>query len=346
MKLSTRDANAYFKRPDTSAAGCLIFGDDAMRVALKRQDLISALLGPNAEDEMRLTRMTAAELRSDGAMLLDAVKAVGFFPGPRAVLVEGATDGLSKTFAAAFEEWSDGDAQIIATAGRLTAKSALRKVFEGARLAYAAAIYDDPPDRAEIEDLLKAADLAAPGPDAMTELQALSRSIGPGDFRQTIDKLGLYKRGDPSALTSADIEAVAPLTRDVELDDILHATAEAETGAIGPILVRLSQQGVAPVTLCISALRHFRALHAAACHPNGAAAGLQAQRPPVFGPRRDRMARQAGRWGRDALETALSMLVETDLMLRSSTAAPQMAMMERTLIRLAMLPGRSAGARR
>ena len=40
------------------------------------------------------------------------------------------------------------------------------------------------------------------------------------------------------------------------------------------------------------------------------------------------------------LETAISMLVETDMALRSSTSAPQMAMMERTLIRLAMLPNR------
>ena len=44
MKLSPRDANTYFKRPDTSAAGCLIFGDDAMRVALKRQEFLKALL--------------------------------------------------------------------------------------------------------------------------------------------------------------------------------------------------------------------------------------------------------------------------------------------------------------
>ncbi|WP_224816848.1 DNA polymerase III subunit delta [Hasllibacter sp. MH4015] len=344
MKLSTRDANAYFKRPDTSAAGCLIFGDDAMRVALKRQDLMAALLGDNAEEEMRLTRLTGAELRSDGALLLDAVKAVGFFPGPRAVLVDSATDGLAKTFATAFEEWAEGDAQIIATAGRLTAKSALRKVFEGNKRAYAAAIYDDPPGRAEIEDMLKEADIIAPDRDAISDLEALARSIGPGDFRQMVEKLGLYKRGDATPVSAADIEAVAPLTRDAELDDILHATAEAETGAIGPILLRLGQQGVAPVTLCISALLHFRALHAAASHPNGAAAGLQAMRPPVFGPRRDRMARQAGRWGRDALEAALSMLVETDLTLRSGGSAPQMAIMERTLIRLAMLPGR--GGRR
>lgn len=340
MKLSTRDANTYFKRPDTSAAGCLIFGDDAMRVALKRHDLLAALLGEAADEEMRLTRMTAAELRSDNAGLLDAVKAVGFFPGPRAVLIEGATDGLSKVFIAAFEEWQLGDAQIIATAGRLTAKSALRKVFEGNKLAYAAAIYDDPPGRAEIEDMLKAAEVTPPDRDAMADLEGLARSIGPGDFRQMIDKLGLYKRGDATPVSPADIEAVAPLTREAELDDILHATAEAETGAIGPILMRLSQQGVAPVTLCISALRHFRALHFAAAHPNGPGAGLQAMRPPVFGPRRDRMARQASRWGRDALESALSMLVETDLTLRSASTAPQMAVMERTLIRLAMLPGR------
>ena len=43
---------------------------------------------------------------------------------------------------------------------------------------------------------------------------------------------------------------------------------------------------------------------------------------------------------RDALETALSLLVETDLTLRSASTAPQMAVMERTLIRLAMLQNR------
>jgi DNA polymerase-3 subunit delta len=94
------------------------------------------------------------------------------------------------------------------------------------------------------------------------------------------------------------------------------------------------------VTLCISALRHVGDRHAAACHPNGPAAGLQAQRPPVFGPRRDRMLRQAQIWGRDKLETAISLLVDTDLTLRSAQTAPQMALMERALIRLAMMPSK------
>jgi len=340
MKLSGRDASAYFRAPDQSAAGVLIFGDDAMRVALKRQDTLKALLGPNAEEEMRLTRLAAGDLRSDPAVLIDGLKAVGFFPGPRAVFVEGATDGLAPVFADGLAAWQPGDAQMVVTAGRLTAKSALRKTFEGSKTAYAAAIYDNPPSRAEIDELIKAADLPELARETQTDLEALAASLPPGDFRQTIEKLGLYKRNDRSAVTPADLDAVAPMTREAELDDILHATAEADQGAIGPLLARLSGQGVAPVTLCISALRHFKALHAAASHPNGPAAGLSAMRPPVFGPRRDRMQRQAQRWGQTQLEQALSLLVETDLTLRSATSAPQMAVMERCLIRLAMMPAR------
>lgn len=340
MKLTPRDVAAYVRKPDSSAAGCLIFGDDAMRVALRRQELLKSLLGDGAEEEMRLTRLAGAELRSDPATLLDAVKAVGFFPGPRAVFVEAATDGLAPVFATALADWRPGDAQIIATAGRLTAASALRKLFEGHKTARAAAIYDEPPSRAEIESLLREAGLTDIPQAAMADLETLARALPPGDFRQTVEKLGLYKRGDPTPLGPADIAAVAPLTLEAALDDVLNATAEAAQGSIGPILSRLSGQGVAPVTLCIAALRHFRALHAATCHPNGPAAGLQAQRPPVFGPRRDRMLKQAQLWGRDKLETALSLLVDTDLTLRSAQTAPQMALMERTLIRLAMLPAR------
>ena len=82
MKLSTSQANAYFVKPDTNAAGALIFGADPMRIALKRQQLISKLLGPAGEEEMRLTRLPASDLRKDPALLTDALKAVGFFSWP------------------------------------------------------------------------------------------------------------------------------------------------------------------------------------------------------------------------------------------------------------------------
>ena len=49
------------------------------------------------------------------------------------------------------------------------------------------------------------------------------------------------------------------------------------------------------------------------------------------------MGRQAQAWGMHRLEQALALLVETDLTLRSTSKAPQMAVMERALLRLAMM---------
>jgi len=338
MKLSTRDAAAYFAKPDPDATGCLIYGADPMRVALRRQQVIAALIGPAGEDEMRLARLSPADLRTTPAALIDEVKARGFFPGPRVVFVEDAGDGLAKTLAAALDDWRPGDAQIVVTAGILAARSSLRKLFEGHKTAFAIAIYDDPPGRAEIEAALTKAGLTGLPAAAMTDLEALARTLDPGDFRQTLEKLALYKRGDATPVSGADIAAVAPVSVEAALDDVLHVVAEARTAEIGPLMQRLTGQGVQAVGLCIGATRHFRTLYAAAADPGGPGAGIARVRPPVFGPRRDRMLRQAQAWGVVRLEQALQILTETDLTLRSAgQRAPQMALIERSLIRIAML---------
>lgn len=338
MKLSAREANGYFAKPDANKTGLLIYGPDAMRVALKRQEVIAALIGPSGEEEMRLARLPGGDLRKDPAMLDDAVKAQGFFPGPRVAFVEAATDAMTKTIAGALEDWQSGDAQIIVTAGQLNARSALRKLFEAHSNAYAVGIYDDPPSRAEIETELKRAGIDASDRDVMDDLTALSRDLDPGDFRQTLEKLALYKLNDPSPLSGEDINACAPTSTEAALDDIIHIVAEARSGEIGPIMRKLQAQGVQPVALCIAALRHFKTLYAAASDPGGAAQGIGKLRPPVFGPRRDRMLRQAQGWGVYNLESALSLLVDTDLKLRSAAqTAPAMALVERCLIRLAMM---------
>lgn len=337
MKLSTRDAPGYFAKPDPSSTGLLIYGSDAMRVALRRQEVIKALIGPEGEDEMRLARIQAAELRKDGTLVLDAVKAQGFFPGPRVAFVEDATDGLHDTIAAALSEWREGDAQIIVTAGQLTAKSKLRKLFEGHANAYATGIYDDPPSRAEIEAALGSAELKNVSGDAMSALTELARTIDPGDFRQTIEKISLYKRGDDSPLTADEVDLSAPQSVEAGLDDVLNIAADGRAHEIGPVLRRLEAQGVSPVGLCIGATRHFRTLHIVASDPGGAGSGIGKLRPPVFGPRRDRIQRQASNWGMHKLERALALLLDTDLTLRSTAQVPEMAVMERALLRLAWM---------
>ncbi len=338
MKLNRREADSYFDRPDVDKTGLLIYGSDAMRVALKRQQVIAALLGPGADEEMRLTRIPGADLKADAALLLDAIKAVGFFPGLRAVFVEEATETSGQAIIAALEEWEPGDAQIIVTAGQLKASSKIRKAFESHPAAYAVGLYDDPPSRDEIERSLSQAGLENIPRDSMSALTELANELSPGDFSQTLEKLSLYKRGDPSDLTIDDIDACAPISNEAALDDVLNVVAEGRTGEIAPMIRRLQAQGTNAVSLCIGATRHFRTLYACASDPGGAAQGIGKLRPPVFGKRRDRILRQAQGWGARKLETALTVLTDTDLKLRSAAqTAPAMALVERAMIRIAML---------
>lgn len=340
MKLSARDLTRLIAKPDPALAGILIYGQDAMRVSLKRQELVAAIVGPQGESEMRLERLAAGDLRRDAAQVLDAVKAQGFFPGARVLLLEGATDQSFDAIKSALGDWQKGDAQIVATAGALKASSKLRKLFEGATAAGAVAIYDDPPTREEIEADLTRAGLKRIAPEAMRDLTALARVLDPGDFRQTLEKIALYKHGDSAPLSPQEVADLAPASVEAGVDDLLHAVAEGESAQIGPLMVRLHAQGVAAVTLAIMAMRHFRALHAMNCDPGGPSAGIQRMKPPIFGPRRDRLLKQAQGWGLARTEAALATLTDADLTLRSSSNAPSMAVMERALIRLAMLARR------
>ena len=338
MKLTGRDTIQYFAQPDPAKTGVLIYGSDAMRVALRRQEIIRALVGSAGEEELRLSRISAAALRKEPALLQDAVKAQGFFPGPRVVFLEDTTDTIAKIIDATLQDWQPGDAQLIATAGQLASRSRVRKLFESHRNTYALGLYDDPPSREEIEATVKAAGLQALGQTAMTDLTTLSQMLDPGDFRQTVEKLALYMLDQDRPPDAVDIGACAPLSTEACLDDILNIVAEAKSGQIGPIMTKLKAQGTQPVSLCIGATRHFRTLYAAATDPGGAASGMARMRPPVFGPRRDRMIRQASAWGVPKLEVALTMLTDTDLQLRSAEQnAPAIELVERTLIRLAML---------
>lgn len=338
MKLSPQKAGAYFRSPEEARAGILIYGPDPMRIALKRQELIKALVGPNGDEEMRLSRISAAELRKDPAILNDAMKAQSFFPGPRVAFLDEASDSFAPIISNALEDWRDGDAQLVITAGQLRAGSPLRKLFENHPNAYAAAIYADPPSQSDIQMAVEKAGLPPLPRDIFQALMSLSRSLEPGDFQQTLDKIALYKLNDETPITIEDIELCAPLSHEAAIDDILNCVAEGKAQDIGPIMGRLVSQGIQPVALCIGASRHFKTLFKIATDPGGPGAGIGRLRPPVFGPRRDRLMRQAQGWGVSKSKKAVEMLTDLDLTLRSAgQTAPAAALTERALIRLAMM---------
>ncbi len=313
----------------------LISGDDGARVTQARADVLLVLLGPGAEAEMRLERIAAAELRRDPALLHDALKAVGFFPGPRAVLLEDATDGLAPAVSAALEARSEGDARLVATGTGLASKGALRKLFEGRRDSVAVILYDDPPTESEVQEMLRDAGLSRVEPAATDLLLSLAQSLPPGDFRGLMERLSLHEIGATGPLGAETVAALAPQAEEAEVDDLLAAVTEGRRERVPPLLARLAAQGVGPVAVAVQALRHFRALLSVASDPNGAQSGLNGLRPPVGGPRRQVLLRAAESWRRDRIEEALRTLVELDLQLRSGGGMPDRALLERALLRLA-----------
>ena len=338
MKLSPKEIPRFLENPDPSIAAILFYGSDTMRVALKRQEYLENFLGSTAEQEMRLTRLTGDDVLKDHTAAFDAIKSVGFFPGQRAVLIENSSDRASKIIFDCIEAWKQSDAQIVVTSGHLKPTSQLRKSFETSKRTLAIPIYDNPLTEIEIKTELTRAGIQINDPNIMTGLYSLSKELEPGDFRNTLEKIYLYKLSDKSPLTLQDISACSPISAEASLEDIIYTVSVGAASKISHILNRLEAQGVQPVSLCLSFQRHFKLLLRLKNHEGSPIEAISNQKPPIFGPKRSAILSQLRLWNIETLKVALACLVELDLNLRSvASNYPALAITERILIRVAML---------
>ncbi len=346
MKLAGREAEAFIERPRPVAL-VLLHGPEAGRVDHAARRLLDALLGPGAREEMRLERIEGAALRADPAALADAVRATGFFPGARAVHLAGATDGLAPILADLLDDWREGDATVVATAGQLAARSALRKLAEGHRQAVAIGLWPAAPDRAGVERALAREGLSAE-PEAAALLLQHAAEMEPGAFDALIERLALYHMGEDGPVRAEEVAAVAPQASEGAVDEAVAHLLRGDGAALGRTLRRLAAQGTSPVQIVIAATRTLTQLLELATAPEGPERAAARLRPPLFGPRRDAAIAAARRWGAARIEAALAQLVETDLALRSGRPLPLGALAERSLMRIALSLGardRSRGAR-
>ena len=338
MKLTNRDVLSFFKSPPKGITGVLIYGNDSMRVSDKRQQLLQSLLGSNADEEMRLARISREILKKEPEQAIDLCKAQGFFPGERALLIEEANETITDIIIKAVDAWKDGDATIVVTAGSLKPSSSLRKFFEQKKNTYSVPIYDNPMTKFEVEKIIAESGLQNVTQDSFAQLLTVASELQPGDFKQTVDKLALYKLSDEKPVTYQDIINCTPISNEADIDEVLSVILAGNEFKVSQILGRLSSQGTLPVTLIIAATRHFKALFSIISNPGGVNAGATALRPPVYGPRKEALTNQAQKWGPVKIKTVIKILTATDLQLRSSNQqAPKMVLVERLFIRIAML---------
>jgi len=160
-----------------------------------------------------------------------------------------------------------------------------------------------------------------------------------GALARLIETIATYALDREDPVDARELGELLPEAAESQLDRLVGAVAEGRADAVGPLIARLGAAGVGPVSMLIAAGRHFRLLLGLATAPEGVGSALGRLRPPVYGPRRDALAAQARRWDRGRLEAAVRLLFQADRRLRSPGDRPDKALVERCMIRLAMMAG-------
>ena len=340
VKLSARDAKRFLRNPDPDCGAVLIYGPETMRIADYAKRTIDAVVGKDGRKEMRVDRVDAETAVSDAGFLSNLLKSAGFFSGKRAVQLDGASDAATNAVSYALGQRGEGDAFLVVTAGSLRPASSLRKCFETHKHAMCAPVYADAATPMEIRELTERAGIRDVSSSASTDLSALAQAISPLELGQVMEKLALLKGRDGQAITPEDVQACAPATSEVQIDQLVELVASRDADRVGPAFSQVVGRGNSPVSICIAATRFFRRIHQVACDPAGPEAGVTRLRPPVLGPRRDRMLAHANRWGTRGAEAAIRELIMTDRLLRSGRKYPAKEFVEHALIRVAMMRSR------
>jgi DNA polymerase III subunit delta len=316
VKPAAGQIEPFLRGPDPQTRAILLFGPDAGLVR-ERAETAARSVCSDLRDPFRVAELTAATLAADPARLADEAAQIGLMGGRRVVRVREAGDALAALFGRLLDN-AAADALVVAEAGDLPARSALRRVFEESPRGAAIGCYPDSArDLAALIRETLAAERINAGRDV---IEFLVGQLG-GDrlwTRSELAKLALYA-GEGGDLELDDVRAVVADTAALSLEDAVLAAAEGDIAALDRALDRVFQEGESPVSAIRALLRHLQRLHALAARIAAGAAieeTIRAARPPIFYKRQDSYRRQLARWSEAHLRLALEQAAEAEFRMK------------------------------
>ncbi len=347
MKIDYKSVDRFLKAPDPAARAILVYGPDDGLVRERGAALARGVVA-DLKDPFRIAEFSGDALVADPAKLVDEAAALAFGGGRRVVRVRGCGNAATSAFKS-FLEAPKGDALVVAEAGELDARSALRKLFEGADNAAALACYPD--EGRDLAAVIRAT-LQQEGARASDEALAwLAERLG-GDRAATrgeLAKLALYA-GKGVEIDLAAARAVVGETAELDADDAALAAALGDVAALARVLDRLDAEGVHAVAVLRAAQRLFTRLHLCACHvAEGAEIGaaMAKLRPPVFWKEQEPFKRALRRLDARALARAIALLLAAEGSAKSGLGRAGTLAAQRALYAIAGAPAaRSRAAAR
>lgn len=345
MKIDTRSADRFARAPTKSCV--LVYGPDQGLVRERSRTLLQAVLGKDIGDPFRMTELTGTQVGSTVGVLLDEAAALSLIGGRRVVRVVAAGDSQAEAFAALLHARAgrvpDQESLVIAEAGELGPRSALRRLFEESADGASVACYADEGDglmsfaEAALGELGHRAEPAA--------LEWMARALG-GDraiIRRELEKLSTYV-GPSNPVTVADVEACLGDSAEIDVDDAAVAAATGDLAGLDRAVARSYSAGQSPITLLRALGRELSRLHQAAGAIAGGASvdGAMAQmRPPVFFKIKPAYERALRSWRAEDLLRAIEMVADAEVQCKSG--APDESVVWRTALRIAHAARRPTG---
>lgn len=335
MKVAGARVEALLRNPDPGISVVLLFGPDQGLVR-ERAEALAATIIDDPSDPFRSVELAPTTVKSDPARLADEAAAISFGGGRRLVRIRGAGEEVTAAVKNYFETGTTASSLVVIEAGELSARSTLRKLLEGAKEGAAIACYGDDSRslHAVVAETLRQHDLTATR-DAMAYL---CDHLGSDRVvtRTELQKLALYK-GGPGEVTLEDATACVGDSAATSLDGVVFGTAGGDPIAVDRALGRVYSEGMAPVTVLRTVMRHFQRLHLV----RGLVAkdipldkAMTRLKPPVIFLRTDAFRAQARAWSESRIARALELLLEAEGECKT-TGMPDQAVCSRTLLRIA-----------
>ena len=319
MKLAAGQIDGFLRRPDPQMRAVLLFGPDAGLIR-ERADMLARAICPDLRDPFRVAELTGAIVAADPARLGDEAAQISLMGGRRVVRLREAGDALAP-LVGRFLADTAADALVIAEAGDLPGRSALRRVFEESPRGATIGCYpDNARDLAAVIRDTFAAHKIAISRDAIA---FLVEHLG-GDrllTRAELEKLTLYA-GAGGRIDLADAQTVISDSAALSLDDAVLAAAEGDPAALDRALARVFQEGESAVTVVRALLRHLQRLHllAGQLAGNGGSIdnAIRNARPPIFFKQQDSWRRQLQRWTEARLCRALDRAADAEFRMKQT----------------------------
>jgi DNA polymerase III subunit delta len=350
VALKGQAIKAFLGKRDPAVCAVLIYGPDAGLVRERAVKLAAAIVS-DFKDPFNYLELGDANLKDEPGRLADELAALSFAGGERVIRLRTNGEASAKSAAILLEALDGGylkaNGLVIIEAGELNPRSGLRKAFEKAKRGVALPCYADGPG-----DVRAMAQAAARSEDLRFDddaLDLLTTILGEdhGVSRSEIDKLILYKgpkdiRSGPGTVTLEDVRASLVDGLGDVIDDATGAAADGAPARLAKALHKAATAGASPISLLRALQRSLSRLKTAQNFietGDSAASAMKKLRPPVFFAEQRAFENRLYKWRGRKLDTALRMLIDTELDAKT-TGAPQRELVERAALRLAMMAGR------